>query len=397
MTNFAEEIKANGFKIEKREWSNMDKEKLSDFLLQNKMVLFFDVENDYPLRNFLDYCYDEDVTAYSKYDVSYILLHRKKLDNTIKEMVEYSVPHMKSINLNAELQFLTSSLSEYKKGDGYTDFSNSYQNLYQTILTNNRYDGSIKTGFIFKYFGDLFVIGCNYQNFFSNPRTPLELIVNYITFEESNILSSRHNFERKAIIYDELDDETKVKVKEIEQKFKDLKDNGQFLLLLPILKKLMNQYTEELNLDSISKIFIDSEYRITLPYFNNMEVKMSNLTKAIYLLFYENPKGIDLYELPNYRNQLQKLYYEISTFENLDKMNRSIDDVLNINTKAIYTHISRVKAAFLTLMDYEIAKNYIISSAYHGDSFRFIPIIKPQDENPFDGSDNDLSDLDLFG
>lgn len=65
MENFIEIIKNNGFEIEEVNFtSNFG---INDFMLQDKMILFFDLENDYRLRNFLDYCYDEDVQAYSKH------------------------------------------------------------------------------------------------------------------------------------------------------------------------------------------------------------------------------------------------------------------------------------------------------------------------------------------
>ena len=88
MENFIEIIKNNGFEIEEVNFtSNFG---INDFMLQDKMILFFDLENDYRLRNFLDYCYDEDVQAYSKHGAKYILLHRqiwnlipKKLSNIL--------------------------------------------------------------------------------------------------------------------------------------------------------------------------------------------------------------------------------------------------------------------------------------------------------------------------
>lgn len=381
MKEFVDEIKSNGFEID---IINVPKNSIiANYLLQDKMILFFDLENDYPLRNFLDYCYDEDLEAYSKQEIKYILLHRNPLGNNIKEITEYYIPQLKSIrNFENEIFRVTSNLSLYNKEKGYTDFSNSYHSLYREILINNGYNGKIKSGFIFRCSEKVNIVGFTYQNFFSNPQTPLELIIKYII--KCSIDTCAYSRQRiinpKDIIYEQLDEETKEKVKSIENQIQELKESGQLLYVLPVLKKLMNIETGDLNFDTVSNIFIDSEYRITLPYFNNLEVKMGNLTKAVYILFYENPKGIDLLELQNYKNQLQKIYFDISPLENLDKMNQSINEVLNINTKAIYTHISRIKSAFQKVMDYEVAKHYMITGSYFGGTLKYIPIIKPNME-----------------
>lgn len=68
----------------------------------------------------------------------------------------------------------------------------------------------------------------------------------------------------------------------------------------------------------------------------------------------------------------------------MGKLAQSIDDVVDINTKAIYTHFSRIKSAFQKVMDYEVAKHYTISSDYQGGTFKYIPILKPQNDDDED-------------
>lgn len=375
MGNFFETVKNNNYEIE--EVSSPANIGIFDFMLQNKMILFFDLENDYRLRNFLDYCYDEDLQACSKNGVKYILLHRQNFNLDSKETIEYFIPQLKSFrNFENELSRFTSNLNLYKKEDGYKDFANTYHSLYREILLSNGYNGNIKSGFIFKSLSSVYVLGFNYLNFFANPQTPLKLIVD--SLENEITLYLRENFDPKVIVYEQLDEETKAKVQLIESQLKELKDNGKLLFVLPVLKKLMAQHTEKLDLDKVSSIFINSEYQIKLPYFNNLEVKMSNLTKAVYILFYENPDGIDLVELQKYKEQLRRIYFDICPFDDVEKMNQSINDIVDVSSKAIYTHISRIKSAFQKVMDYEVAKHYIVRSNYHGDSFKFIPIIKPE-------------------
>ncbi len=94
-------------------------------------------------------------------------------------------------------------------------------------------------------------------------------------------------------------------------------------------------------------------------------------------------------EIKNYRDQLLSIYSSICPFDDLDKIKQSIDDITNIETKAIYTHISRIKSTFLNLMDYEYAKHYIVTGNHHGDTYKFIPIMKNTNQNIFPDEEDD--------
>jgi len=56
-----------------------------------------------------------------------------------------------------------------------------------------------------------------------------------------------------------------------------------------------------------------------------------------------------------------------------DKMSKSIDDVINLETKAIYTHLSRIKSAFYKIMDASFAQYYIVSGS--GENERKVLLI----------------------
>lgn len=69
------------------------------------------------------------------------------------------------------------------------------------------------------------------------------------------------------------------------------KQRGQLLFALPFLKQLLNIEVENL---TKSNSVIDKDFRILLPEFNNLEIQLSHLTKAVYFLFYKNPQGINI-------------------------------------------------------------------------------------------------------
>ena len=161
---------------------------------------------------------------------------------------------------------------------------------------------------------------------------------------------------------EQLDDETKELVKDIENRLAELKDNGQLLFLIPILKEILNKQSEKVDFNSISKMEINYQNKIFLPYFKK-EVELSHLTKSVYFLFLKHPEGINLKELGNYKKELLTIYTSVSNQLDYDKMAKSIDDVINLETKAIYTHLSRIKSAFYKIMDASFAKYYIVSGS----------------------------------
>lgn len=158
-----------------------------------------------------------------------------------------------------------------------------------------------------------------------------------------------------------------------------LKESGELYLALPILKELMQ---DNLLLDKkeLSPLVVDQDYSLRFPLYGGMELKLSHLTKVVYLLFYRHIGGIRLSELAHYREELRELYLEISNQNNLDKMEESIDNLIDLSTKAIYTHFSRIKSALYELMYEKIAERYCIVSDQKDKDLRYIPWCKMQIE-----------------
>ena len=101
--------------------------------------------------------------------------------------------------------------------------------------------------------------------------------------------------------------------------------------------------------------------RIFLTDYNNMEIKMHPLSKAIYLLFLRHPEGIPFSYLPDYRSELLHMYELISGRDSREDIRRSIDDVTDPTRNSINEKCSRIKQAFLREFDDSIAHNYYIT------------------------------------
>lgn len=109
-----------------------------------------------------------------------------------------------------------------------------------------------------------------------------------------------------------------------------------------------------------SKIVIRRGGRIYLPDYQNMEIKLPTLEKALYILFLRHPEGIYVSTLNEYRKELYNIYTRISTRGMLEDMKRRIDDMTNILNDQISIKFSRIKKAFTDALGNSLAEHYII-------------------------------------
>jgi len=115
----------------------------------------------------------------------------------------------------------------------------------------------------------------------------------------------------------------------------------------------------------LSRLFITKDYKIVLPDYNDMEIHLTPLPKAVFLLFLKHPEGILFKHLSNYKNDLMNIYLNLSNRESLDTMKKSIDDLVNPTKNAINEKCSRIREAFIKEFDMRLAENYFIT----GDRF----------------------------
>ena len=111
----------------------------------------------------------------------------------------------------------------------------------------------------------------------------------------------------------------------------------------------------------LSQLTIKKDYTILLADYDNREVRMEPLTKAVYLLFLNHPEGIAFKQLPDFREELTNLYLKMKPLGLNDRAIRSIEDVTNPTLNSINEKCSRIKAAFLEHVDASIAEQYYIA------------------------------------
>ena len=112
--------------------------------------------------------------------------------------------------------------------------------------------------------------------------------------------------------------------------------------------------------DRLSRLVITKDYRIVLPDYQNMEIKMEPIVKAVYLLFLKHPEGIAFKCLPDYREELADIYNKLRPMGLTDKALQSIEDVTNPLLNSINEKCARIRGAFLGEFDEYMAKYYYI-------------------------------------
>lgn len=112
--------------------------------------------------------------------------------------------------------------------------------------------------------------------------------------------------------------------------------------------------------DRLSHLVISKDYRIILPDYNNMEIKMEPLAKAVYLLFLKHPEGIMFKCLPDYRKELAEIYNRLRPLGLTDRAIRSIEDVTNPLLNSINEKCARIRGAFVGQFDDHMARHYYI-------------------------------------
>ncbi len=151
---------------------------------------------------------------------------------------------------------------------------------------------------------------------------------------------------------EDIDGYTDSLVREIKERVKALRNCGvNTMFLHDIIDK------EE----PISRLVITKDYRIFLPDYNNTEIEMAALPKAVFFLYLRHPEGIRYKELRDYFDELLQIYLDLNPMGTMQKQRRSIWDVTNPIRNNINEKCARIREAFISKFDERLAKNYFIT------------------------------------
>ena len=146
---------------------------------------------------------------------------------------------------------------------------------------------------------------------------------------------------------------------DVRDTLEELERNVERLRLLGIPLSVITEFVA--NYETVSRLLITDDNRILLPDYNNREVEMGPLYKAVYFLFLNHPEGIVLKHLEEYHRELVNYYLQTSQKKELTpRMIDSINSLEYPGNNAINSTLSRIKQYFRCTIDEHLAKNYYI-------------------------------------
>ena len=133
------------------------------------------------------------------------------------------------------------------------------------------------------------------------------------------------------------------------------------LLLKAIGVPLLEALRIEAAKGELSRLVITADYRFLLVDYH-VEVELQPVHKAVYLLFLAHPEGLEFKRLADYREELKGYYMQTAKLLDKEKIEEGVNHLVDPLDNAINEKCSRIKKAFLELMDEYRASYYIISS-----------------------------------
>ena len=147
-------------------------------------------------------------------------------------------------------------------------------------------------------------------------------------------------------------------LKETADILRDLRMTVQRLRLEGVSLMAIHEFIDKQ--EPLSRMIITPDYRIFLPDYNNMEIEMGALPKAIYFLYLRYPKGIIYKHMPDYYNELLGIYKQLRPNTDEARLNLTVTKVVNPLGNALNENLARIRKSFVEKFDEHLANNYII-------------------------------------
>jgi hypothetical protein len=197
-----------------------------------------------------------------------------------------------------------------------------------------------------------------------NEETIEEFMKGYIenlSFKNPNIGARYYCLETNKKELPSIQEESIERLKIINEEIEQLRKSGQLAILAPKIYEFLKKNTDGIVYNNTYPMVITEDFKILIPHCNNLEIKLSYLTKSIYLLFLSNSEPIDLKDLHLHKDSLLFIYKQISNQNSYDRIKDTVEDLLKKDNEAIYVHFSRIRKAFLNHFSEFIAFRYYIT------------------------------------
>ena len=168
------------------------------------------------------------------------------------------------------------------------------------------------------------------------------------------------NFANEMIMEQQTPEEMALEIRRLAERL--MAAGRKDLLLKAIGVPLLEELRIEAAKAKLSRLVIMKDYRFVLEDYGQTEVELQPVHKAVYLLFLAHPEGIEFKRLGDYREELTRYYMATAKLLDKEKIEESVNHLVNPLDNAINEKCSRIKKTFLELMDEYTASYYFISS-----------------------------------
>jgi len=305
-------------------------------------VIYYESAFSKPVNNYIIKHYEEISNKLKEEDITFVYM--PKIIAHLQDSVAYSHPDTSNISLG------TYTAEEF------------YKELTAGIAKKTTEEPLLIVPDFFK--------NCDY------PSEELEgkyigcyaFILNYIDEEQFDFVFNRHI---ETIIRDNIvrysiakasNEEDIADYASISDIAKEIQDRINLLYAKGVSEYIISKIVS-LPAPKLSTLLITEDFRIFLPDYNNMEIKMPTLSKALYFFYLRHPEGVLFKELRDHKTELSEIYRTISPLENMDKIEKSIDDIIDSTKNSVNEKCSRIKTAFVSQFNDNLAKNYYITGA----------------------------------
>lgn len=303
-------------------------------LPEDRQIVYIENEYDEAVNNFIIENYEVICSQFRYYGYRFCYLPIVNKDVNDNEIISYYAPYRGSIKKK------TVGNDYLLRGMPADERTKIHPSLLYCFAADNR----------IYYKRAVIDLENDSDNYF---KSLLETIVNDI---DSNTPRIRYSLSANHAMYDYVqaeypDMETQQLIKEIEARVSQLAQKG-------ISERILQQIVSKPEV--VSRMYITRDYRIILTDYNDMEIAMTPLVKAVYFLFLRHAEGIVFKHLMDYRTELQKIYEDIKGESLDDKKMQSIIDATDPTKNSINEKCARIREAFITRFDERLAVNYII-------------------------------------
>ena len=312
-------------------------------------VIYVENKYDPAINGYIQKHYEEIQQQFLSKKATFIYLPKLCGQEVSKEVLHYMFPFLgqESSFVNGDLSIETlkshivsgsiegSALIHFVRmeAENPTNYYYTYRPLVADSSLSDQFENYLKR-LTFSYRGEA---GTSF-NALSKPKSEDDVADHYFNDGSDNIL-----FADKSI-----DDLTV----EIRQRIIELRKRG---VQLHLLHELVEEQP------TLSRLVVDKDYRIFLPDYNNTEITMQPLPKAVFFLFLQHPEGIQFKQLNNYFPELLEIYKRVGNREIEENILHSIGDITNPTKNSINEKCSRIREAFLKHFDTAYAQYYYIT------------------------------------